>query len=221
MDDLYVVRFGSPGSPIAVSDDVNQTGEEDEDPDEKTTFAHFGLAFYRAAVLEHELVNILAATRLLAARQDAQRLLSDPWDDNFKSTMGALVKKLGPKVQDDPQLAADLTRALRLRNHLAHAFWRDRAEDFCSDEGRARMISFLIDARRLFQDVDERLSSTIGAAAITDWGVTPEVVEAWYQDKLQRIGRGELHLPLEQVQAARQALLERISPTGPTQPTGQ
>ncbi|RKN27146.1 hypothetical protein D7044_28960 [Micromonospora musae] len=142
-------------------------------------------------------------------------MLSDPWDDKFKATMGSLVKQLGPKLQADPDLAADLTKALRLRNHLAHAFWRERAEDFCSNEGRARMIDFLIEARQLFQDVDERLTSTIGAAAITEWGVTPEVVEAWYQDKLQKIERGELHLPLEDVESARQSLLNRIESSPP------
>lgn len=115
----------------------------------KTTFAHFGLAYYLASVLEHEIVNTLAVNRLVAAEQ----LLSDPWDDKFKATMGALVKQLEAHTQADPELAADLIEALQLRNHLAHAFWRDRAEDFCTEDGRARMIAYLIEARKHFKDV--------------------------------------------------------------------
>ncbi|MEU7851341.1 hypothetical protein AB0B69_28455 [Micromonospora parva] len=214
MDELYVVRFGLPeGAPLGDSDNARNLSEGDEGPDEKTTFAYFGLAFYRAAVLEHEIVNVLATTQLVAARHDAERLLSDPWDDKFKATMGSLIKQLGPKLQTDPELAADLTRALKLRNHLAHAFWRERAEDFSTEEGRERMITFLIDARILFQDVDERLNATVGAATIREWGVTAEVIDAWYRDALQRVERGELRVPLQEVESARQSLLKRISPS--------
>jgi hypothetical protein len=36
--------------------------------------------------------------------------------------MGALVKQLKTHTQSDPDLAADLIEALRLRNNLAHGF---------------------------------------------------------------------------------------------------
>jgi len=152
-------------------------------------------------VLEHEIVNILAATRLVIARQEAERLLSDPWDDKFKATMGTLVKQLEPHAQTDQELAADLIEAVRLRNHLAHNFWRERADDFCTDDGRARMIADLIKTRKHFQDVDQRLTETTGTATLQQWGVTPEVVDAWYHDKLVRVERGELNMPLSTIQA--------------------
>lgn len=165
MDDLYSVRFSMPGGvPL---DELGNNGDqdegEDEEPDAKTTFAHFGLTYYQACVLEHEIVNVLAVTRIVDARRDAERLLADPWDQKFKGTMGALVRQLEPYLRTDPGLASDLTEALRLRNHLAHAFWRERAEDFAHDAGRAQMIAFLIEARRLFQSVDERLTLALGA----------------------------------------------------------
>jgi hypothetical protein len=57
------------------------------------------------------------------------------------------------------------------------------------------MIDFLIDTRRRFQDVDRRLTETHGAAALERWGVTPAVVQAWYEDALARVSRGELSVP--------------------------
>jgi hypothetical protein len=213
VNDLYAVHFSVLGGiPL---DELGSGGldehDEDQEPDPKTTFAHFGLAYYRASVLEHEIVNILAMSRLVDARQDAEQLLSDPWDDKFKATMGALVKQLETYTHADSELAADLVEALRLRNHLAHAFWRDRAEDFLTEDGRTRMIAYLIKARRHFQDVDQRLTATIGTAALQQWGVTPEVVDAWYHDTLRRVERGELNVPLSTIESTRQALFGRAT----------
>ncbi len=212
VNDLYVVRLSVPGGvPLDELGSAGRDEDDDQEPDVKTTFAHFGLAYYQASVLEHEIVNILAMHRLVAARQDAEQLLSDPWDDKLKSTMGALVKQLEAYTQADPELAADLVEAIQLRNHLAHSFWRDRADGFCTEDGRARMIADLIEARKHFQDVDQRLTATIGTAALRQWGVTPAVVDAWYHDMLGRVERGELNVPLSTVQSARQDMLSRAT----------
>jgi hypothetical protein len=42
-------------------------------------------------------------------------------------------------------------------------------------------------------------------------GVTPEVVDAWYQDMLGRVDRGELNVPLSTIQSARQDMLSRVT----------
>jgi len=212
VDDLYVVRFALPGGLALDQLGVDgQLEEEDQEPDVKTTFAQFGLAYYQASVLEHEIVNILAVTRLVATRRDAEQLLSDPWDYSFKATMGPLVKQLEKHLPTDNELGTDLIEALRLRNHLAHAFWRERADDFCTDAGRMRMIAYLIETRKFFQSVDRRLTASVGTAALQQWGVTPDVVDAWYRDILERVERGELDVPLTTIESAHQSLLARIT----------
>ncbi|MEV7227286.1 hypothetical protein AB0M79_09725 [Polymorphospora sp. NPDC051019] len=210
MDNLYVVRF-LPSDTPSIGPLGDDEIDEEEQADEKTTFAYFGLAFYRASTLEHEIVNVLSMMRLVSARRDAENLLSDPWSSNFKATMGTLIKKLAPNLQDDPNLGADLVKALELRNHLAHAFWRERAVDFCTEEGRAKMIEFLTEARNTFADVDRRLTTTFGAKSMQGWGVTPEIIDTWYKDTLQKVASGELRLEIEQVEEARQALLARLA----------
>ncbi|WP_157563014.1 hypothetical protein [Micromonospora chokoriensis] len=214
MDDLYAVRFSLPGGvPLDELGNAEGPGEdEDEEPDVKTTFAHFGLAYYQACVLEHEIVNLLSVARIVEARRDAERLLSDPWDEKFKKTMGALIKQLEPNLGADPELAADLTEALRQRNYLAHTFWRERADDFADDSGRAQMIAFLIEARRTFESVNERLTLALGTPLLREWGVTPAAVDAWYRNTIERVVRGELRVPRDTIDSVRRSLLDRIAP---------
>jgi hypothetical protein len=214
MVDLYVVGFNVPGGVPLDERHGDQAEEPDEDleSDVKTTFAHFGLAYYQASVLEHEIVNVLAVNRLVRARKDAERLLSDPWNVRFKETMGKLIKQLANLTQADPSLASDLVEALRLRNDLAHNFWRERAEDFCSDEGRAKMIAYLIEARNHFQDVDRRLTESIGTPSIQMSGLTAEHIESWYQDQLRKLESGESNIPLSTIQSNRDSLLSHLAP---------
>ena len=214
MADLYVASFDLPGGVPLDERYGNQSEEPNEDlePDVKTTFAHFGVAYYYACVLEHELVNVLAINRLVRAREDAEQLLSDPWNDQFKETMGKLIRELAKLTPADPSLAADLVEALRLRNHLAHNFWRERADDFCSDEGRAKMITYLIETRNHFQDVDQRLTETLGTASLQQSGLTAEHVESWYQEELRRVECDESKVPPSAIQANREYLLSRIKP---------
>jgi hypothetical protein len=179
MSGLYVVRFGD-----QLETDPPEVIDEDG-TDVKTTFAHFGLAYYHACVLEHEVVNMLVFSQLLKAEAEARQFLTDPWERHFKDTLGRLVQKVAKQAGGDQQLVDDLTEAVKLRNHLAHAFWRERAEDFCSDAGRADMIAFLENARDLFIRVDEELTS-IGRSREEHAGISQELIDQTYQDMLAR-----------------------------------
>jgi hypothetical protein len=211
--DFYVATFDLPGGlPLDEwHNDQPEDPEDDLEPDVKTTFAHFGLAYYQSSVLEHEIVNILGLNRLVQAREEAEQLLSDPFDDKFKDTMGRLIKQLEILTHADPGLASDLVEALRLRNDLAHRFWRERSEDFCSDEGRARMIAYLIKVRKHFEGVDQRLTETLGTASLQQAGLTAEHVESWYQEQVRRVEAGESKVPLSTVQQNRDYLFGRIA----------
>ena len=53
-------------------------------------------------MLEHEIVNILGVNRLVQAREGAEQLLSDPFDDKFKEAMRRLIKQLEILTHADP-----------------------------------------------------------------------------------------------------------------------
>ncbi|OZV83603.1 hypothetical protein CA850_02725 [Micromonospora echinospora] len=180
MSQLHVVRYGHEPQ------DDPPTDVDDDDTDVKTTFAHFGLAFYQACVLEHQVVSMLVFSKLLEAEAEARKLLNDPWEEHFKETLGRLVRRFTQQGKADQQLVEDLTEAVRLRNHLGHAFWRERAEDFCSDAGRADMIAFLADARDLFIRVDEQLTELNTAQMKRHAGITKEMIDQQYQEMRAR-----------------------------------
>ncbi|MCX4592163.1 hypothetical protein OG585_14660 [Streptomyces sp. NBC_01340] len=83
MDGLYVVRHEPTWREEPEPDDQydNGTGE-------KTLYALFGLAIYKANRLEHSLVNTLALTKLITAREKGERLIRAPWTQGFKDNDG-------------------------------------------------------------------------------------------------------------------------------------
>jgi hypothetical protein len=73
------------------------------------------------------------------------------------------------------------------------------------------MIAFLVEMRKYFQNVDQRLTATIGSVELQHWGVTSEVVDAWYEDMLGQVARGEVDVPLSTIQSARKDMLRRVT----------
>ncbi|MGW6842263.1 hypothetical protein [Streptomyces sp. NPDC054958] len=181
MDKLHVVRF----------EVIGDSGRDEEDAyddgtDVKTTFAYYGLAMYHANVLEHGLVNALALARVMEAREQAERLLRDPWEQRFKDTMKELVRRAKRHTAEDAELVEVLTIAADRRNHLAHDFWRVRAEDFCSDAGRAEMIAELKADHERFQETDGRLHDAVMAPLLEKAGVKQEMFDALHADMRDR-----------------------------------
>jgi hypothetical protein len=54
-----------------------------------------------------------------------------------------------------------LTRALRLRNFLAHNYFRERAAAFTTENGQQRMIEELKGAREFFYEVDAEMTKLV------------------------------------------------------------
>jgi hypothetical protein len=76
----------------------------------------------------------------------------------IQQTMGQLKRAL-MRLRSDIDDAADLLiRAVRLRNFLAHEYFRQRAAAFVAEDSRDRMIEELKEAATFFQEVDGKLS---------------------------------------------------------------
>lgn len=181
MDKLHVVRFQVIGDPGRDEED-----ECDDGTDVKTTFAYYGLAMYHANVLERGLVNALGFSRVLEAREQAEKLLRDLWEQRFKDTMKELVRRATRHTRGDNELVEALTVAADRRNHLAHNFWRERAEDFCSDAGRAEMIAELRADHERFQETDARLHTAVVAPLLEKAGITQEMFDVLHTEMRER-----------------------------------
>lgn len=155
-------------------------GEYDNGTDHKTVYALFGLAIYKANCLEHSLVNALALTKIITAREQGEQLIRDPWTQGFKDMMGKLIKRVEPYTSAYPEVVDDLTKSLKRRNDLVHNFWRERIQDMISEAGRSRLGADLKADCRLLTQTDERFSERVLDPIMESMGITAEAIQAQY-----------------------------------------
>jgi len=173
--------------------DMYQIDEFDEGAQIREVYAHFGLTLYLAQVLEHGIVNALVYAELIPARTgkvSSHEQWAKEFDTfmglHFEKTLGRLIDYLDSKVAVPGTLADILRRALTKRNWLAHSYFRDRAADFMSPEGRWKMIEELQAAQKLFQDADKLLEQTIRPFR-ERFGFTDERLEKMFEEYMDEI----------------------------------
>ena len=141
----------------------------------RDTYAHFGLAIYRAQVLEQGIVNAMVVARMPdrghVTRQDIDAFM----DRQFKHTLGQLLLELKKYVAVQDELARILSEALSKRNWLVHDYFKERAEEFVTDAGCHRMISELEGTQQLFKHADHTLDLLVRPIR-ERFGVTDEAI---------------------------------------------
>lgn len=150
----------------------------DEDLDQesshiKTVYAHYGLAMYLAQCVEHGIVNALICAKLLpdefaraksagsVSVSDFEERFDVFMDEHFELTMGALISRLGRTAALPSGFDIELAKTRKLRNFLAHSFFRERAEEFISKAGRTAMLTELETAQKLFERINDELSVAV------------------------------------------------------------
>jgi hypothetical protein len=164
---------------------------EDIEPESwlaREVFARFGVAIYTSQVLEHGIVNLVVWSGL---RDGDYRAYEETEAANvklFRQTMGSVKKTLLSRRPDIAHLDDLLIRAVRLRNFLAHEYFRERAAAFMTEEGREEMIEELKKAVTFFEDVDARLEP-LTMQIIEATGVDEHLPEA--MENARQVGFGE------------------------------
>ncbi len=159
----------------------------------KAVYAHFGLAVYLAQVLEHGLVNALVFLELIpnragnpVPRKQWETEVDSFLERNFETTLGKMIRSLKAVTPIPSDLETVLTDALTKRNFLAHHFFRERSDEFMSQEGRERMIEELQNAQALFDAADTKLSEATKSAR-EKYGFTDERAEQFLEEHLSKI----------------------------------
>jgi hypothetical protein len=149
-----------------------QDEHDEEDIHTREVYAHFGLAYYLAGVLESGLALALLQVEFLTQQKAAivregrrhfdrarfERDFDDYLHGQHALTLGNLIKRIQQLSNTPDDLKADLLCAKQTRDFVAHHFFRERAEEFMTKRGRDQMIAELRQAQALFNAVDERLS---------------------------------------------------------------
>jgi len=148
--------------------------------DPKEIYAFFGLTYYKAAVLEHGVLNLAVA--LLATETPGITVgqVDKLYESYDKKTFGQVIRAARQRFNFPADLESDLKMALEQRNYLAHRFFVDHDIDLQLPEGRRQMIDELIDILRHLQSVDIRMDD-LWMSAWEPLGVTKE----WIEEKMQ------------------------------------
>lgn len=134
---------------------------EEIDPESwhcREVYAKFGLAMYQGQVLEHEIVNLIVWSGVNTGTYSNRQEFDIANVEMFKKTMGTLKKVLMAHRIDLGYLEDELVKAVRLRNFLAHNYFRERASALMDEDGRDRMIAELDQAVEFFGHVDAQLT---------------------------------------------------------------
>jgi hypothetical protein len=148
-----------------------------DDSQTRDVYAHFGLAMFLAQGLEHAIVNSLVILRLPLRGQLTRADIDSLMEKNFRKPLGEILRALRSEVELPADLEATLTEALKVRNHLAHHYFRERANQFVSRSGRDQMLQELQVHQRLFEAADDQLGIALKPLR-TKYGLTDEVYEA-------------------------------------------
>lgn len=152
----------------------------------RQVFAYFGRAMYAASCVEHGLTIALMQAELMSqVIGRARRRQTGPsraeWEAMFDQYMGkhdllgmgTLISRFRSVMKVDSTLDALLDQTLIRRNHLAHAFFREKAVDFAHGAGRIGMIEELDRDHDLFTRTDEAVQAAI-AHIIPKLGIDPD-----------------------------------------------
>jgi hypothetical protein len=158
-----------------------------ENEQTRDVYAHYGLAMHLAQILEHGIVNALIVLKLPDREKYTRDDVDEFMEGRFAKTLGTLLKHLKSEVALPEDLEATLAAALTRRNVLAHRCFRERATEFVTQSGRARMLHELQGDQQLFERADQQLVGTVKPYRVKH-GVTDSQYEAEYTRMCERLG---------------------------------
>jgi hypothetical protein len=150
-----------------------------EEEQHRDVYAQFGAVACRVASFETILANIL----LLHARLTGKAPTADDlerMEEEFQQkryTLGAFIKEVRAAVPVPEQTERLMKEALDRRNYLMHSFFRDKALEFVTEAGRARMMEELRLTEATVLTAD-KLTTKLALELARHLGITLETIAA-------------------------------------------
>ena len=137
---------------------------DEESESYRDVYAYYGLAMYYAQVLEHGIVNALAIFTLTPSenihnKETWEKIVNDFYKNEFEKTMGKIIKEIVANESVNESVIGALNNSLKVRNHLAHDFFKEHAASFANKKGRQSMIDKLNEYKDLFISTDLEFSA--------------------------------------------------------------
>ena len=122
-------------------------------------YARFGLAMHYCAMIEWDVLTLMMASRMKrSVRLDLSNVTA-LLEGAYKDTIDRLIADLREDVAVTPLLSGELHGAFEIRRRLVTGYFRERALDLLSTEGRLRMLKEMNGACTMLQTVHERATA--------------------------------------------------------------
>lgn len=147
----------------------------------REVYARYGLAMYKAQVLEHGIVNAVIIANVLPTMSDYTDRIT--WEEDFDrafvrelaKTFGNMLRALEP-LRLPNEIMVRLREAKLERDRLAHRFFREHDENFLNQRGRITMITECEAVIEFFSEVGADLEAHMRPLR-ERYGITDEWVE--------------------------------------------
>jgi hypothetical protein len=138
---------------------IEEFEQLDDDQKAKTIYAHFGLAVYIAQVLEQQAINMIVVSKQSKKKFNSRDQVDELWNNYYfgSRTFGILVNEITQNYQLSESDNFELKALLKLRNHIAHDYFRLNSELFFSESGQRRMIKDFVEFRSRAKSMDSIL----------------------------------------------------------------
>jgi hypothetical protein len=132
---------------------------------QKEVYAHFGLLFFKFALVEHSLINTLTfhhvgtevAGKRIRTKSDWEQAHDRGFDEARQKTFGNLVRAI-ISISEFRQFADELSAAKKQRDYFAHHFFREESGVCREDEGCWQVLWAIKQIRMQVVDLDQKLS---------------------------------------------------------------
>ncbi|MCX7184976.1 MAG: hypothetical protein NTW90_07075 [Nitrosospira sp.] len=145
--------------------------------DPKEVYAFFGLAMFNANLVETSLINLAVVLHLDKVGVITREVFEATFGDMESKTLGQLLKATRTLASVPSELEPALRETLAKRNHLAHNFFRENAEEIIHPSGKREMIEELYSMIELFKRADE-LVTPVYMSLWEKYGVTESFIQA-------------------------------------------
>jgi hypothetical protein len=147
----------------------------------RQVFAYFGLAMYWAQCIEHGIANLAVATGQRDGVITTQDEFAVDHAAMLRKTMGHARDELLKRRPDLTEFEDKLRRAVKLRNFLAHGYFRERTVAFMTTEGKRAMVRELERAAEFMESVNDDFVG-LSLDMIEAMGATEECLSEIYEE---------------------------------------
>jgi len=150
-------------------------------------YAQVGAGVGVSQALELTLTNLLLCNGKMRGTAVTVEEL-EALEKSLKKALGKLLEKVRNAIHLPKKAEKVITLAIEKRNYLIHHILREKAFCFASANGRKKLLAEIKQIRDILRAAD-KLANDVLKELVRELGITPEMLEAEFQDLKSQSGK--------------------------------